>query len=122
MEPRKAGPNADAVTQLLMNWKSGSKEALDSLTPSMPHLRFSPPRLSMKRICGWWLKAAGLGEPLSSFRRGCTLMRQFLVDHSRRHKAPGSLVPFESPVTSVPGPKTAASYPNCDIQTSPTAA
>jgi ECF sigma factor len=33
MKPIETSSKANAVTQLLMNWKAGSKEALDSLTP-----------------------------------------------------------------------------------------
>src|SRR5690242_13030878 len=104
MEPRKAGANTDAVTQLLMNWKSGSKEALDSLTPivydelcrladhylrdehaastlqptALVHEAYL--RLVAQKMPDWESRSHFFGV-------AAHLMRQVLVDHARRHRS-----------------------------------
>src|SRR5690242_18668220 len=104
MEPRKAGANTDAVTQLLMNWKSGSKEALDSLTPivydelcrladhylrdehaastlqptALVHEAYL--RLVAQKLPDWESRSHFFGV-------AAHLMRQILVDHTRQRKA-----------------------------------
>jgi RNA polymerase sigma-70 factor (ECF subfamily) len=104
MKPMEASAKADAVTQLLMSWKSGSKEALDSLTPivydelcrladhylrdehaastlqptALVHEAYL--RLVAQKLPDWESRSHFFGV-------AAHLMRQILVDHSRRHQA-----------------------------------
>src|SRR5690242_11776388 len=104
MEPRKAGANTDAVTQLLMNWKSGSKEALDSLTPIVydelcrladhylrdEHAAATLQPTALVHEAYLRLVAQSLPDWESRshfFGVAAHLMRQILVDHARRRNS-----------------------------------
>src|SRR5262245_11109468 len=104
MDPMEAGAKANAVTQLLMHWKGGSKEALDSLTPIVydelcrladyylrdEHAAFTLQPTALVHEAYLRLVAQKLPDWESRshfFGVAAHLMRQILVDHSRRHKA-----------------------------------
>jgi RNA polymerase sigma factor (TIGR02999 family) len=104
MKPVETSPKANAVTQLLMNWKAGSKEALESLTPivydelclladhylrdehaastlqptALVHEAYL--RLVAQKLPDWESRSHFFGV-------AAHLMRQILVDHSRQRKA-----------------------------------
>src|SRR5580765_4140623 len=100
----EASAKANAVTQLLMSWKSGNKEALDSLTPivydelcrladhylrdehaaatlqptALVHEAYL--RLVAQKLPDWESRSHFFGV-------AAHLMRQILVDHARRNKS-----------------------------------
>src|SRR5262245_65173177 len=104
MKPVETSPKTHAVTELLMNWKAGSKEALDSLTPivydelclladhylrdehaastlqptALVHEAYL--RLVAQKLPDWESRSHFFGV-------AAHLMRQILVDHSRQRKA-----------------------------------
>ena len=125
MEPSSDGSPQQAVTQLLIDWKSGSKEALDLLTPLVYN--------ELRRLAEHYLRderAAATLQPTALvheaylrlvaqslpdwesrshfFGVAAHLMRQILVDHARRRKSAkrgsgAEKVSLEDAVSFAPG-------------------
>jgi len=104
MQPSASGSSEEAVTRLLVEWKSGSKEALDLLTPLVYD--------ELRRLADHYLRderAAATLQPTALvheaylrlvaqnlpdwesrshfFGVAAHLMRQILVDHSRKRNS-----------------------------------
>lgn len=99
-----ADPSPHEVTQLLLDWRNGNKEALDRLTPLVYN--------ELRRLANHYLKGERKDHTLQGtalvheayiklignadlewqnrahfFGVAARLMRQILVDHARRHRA-----------------------------------
>jgi RNA polymerase sigma factor (TIGR02999 family) len=139
MEPSAEAPPERAVTQLLLEWKSGSREALDLLVPLVYQ--------ELRRLADRYLRderAAATIQPTALvhevylrlvsqnlpdwesrahfFRVTAHLMRQILVDHARRRRSSkrgsgAEKISIEDGVSFVParGRDIEVSFPNRSI-------